>query len=258
MFEKRKLKNCIRYYRWHQKWLGYLLEVFDINEYSYAFVGGFVKWVLDKDFSSNGPRDFDILVDIPKEDLESLLKKCNIPFKKNSFGGYKIPPDYRDTFAGKCIDVWTLDSHTVFETFVKYYGMCRSINKFCTFKNVPKTALLSIEGATYWVNKNKLYAKDCKRSLKTKHIYLTDDLAISHPSIDRKSLTAKLIRYYYEGYSLDEKCWRLIEHYFSRHDSVKVVRYMEDHYPYHSDWSQYIDEKIYPKFKYRNKENVWL
>ena len=73
MFEKRKLKNCIRYYCYHQRYLNDLISTFNLNNYDYAFVGGFVRWVIDKNFDSSGPRDFDIVVDIPKEDLESLL-----------------------------------------------------------------------------------------------------------------------------------------------------------------------------------------
>lgn len=252
MFEKRKLKNCVRYYRHHQDYLKKLLDTFDMNGYNYAFVGGFVRWALDKNFSSEGPRDFDIIVDIPKEELESILKHYDIPFKGNNFRGFKIPSSYYDTFANKEIDIWTLDSHTMFIPFVQRYGIATP--KFCTFKNIPKTAFLSLDGATYWVNKNKLYAKDCKKSLKTKQIYLTDEgIALYHSAVDRKSLAAKLIRYYYEGYTLNEDCWRLIRRYFTNHDSKKVSYYMDTHYPYHVDWREFINEKIYPKFKYISK-----
>ena len=248
MFEKRKLKSCIRYYCYHQRYLNDLISTFNLNNYDYAFVGGFVRWVIDKNFDSSGPRDFDIIVDIPKEDLESLLRLYRIKYTKNAFGGFKIPPHPDDTFANKEIDIWTLDSHTVFTIFIKYYGICKSINKFCTFKNLPKTAFISLDGATYWVNKNKLYAKDCKKSLKSKSIYLTDNLCISYQNVDRKSLVAKLIHYYYEGYTLDTNCKHLISLYFSKHPSEKVVKYLEDHYPKaFLDWSEFVDEKIYPK-----------
>lgn len=248
MFEKRKLKNCIRYYCYHQRYLNDLISTFNLNNYDYAFVGGFVRWVIDKNFDSSGPRDFDIVVDIPKEDLESLLRLYHIKYTKNAFGGFKIPSHPSDTFANKEIDIWTLDSHTLFTTFIKYYGICKSINKFCTFKNLPKTAFISLDGATYWVNKNKLYAKDCKKSLKSKSIYLTDNLCISYQNVDRKSLVAKLIHYYHEGYDLNEDCWHLVSVYFAKHDTTKVVHWLDKHYPNSIfDWSEFIDEKIYPK-----------
>lgn len=248
MFEKRKLKNCIRYYCYHQRYLNDLISTFNLNNYDYAFVGGFVRWVIDKNFDSSGPRDFDIVVDIPKEDLESLLRLYHIKYTKNAFGGFKIPPHPSDTFANKEIDIWTLDSHTVFTTFIKYYGICKNINKFCIFKNLPKTAFISLDGATYWVNKNKLYAKDCKKSLRSKSIYLTDNLCISYQNVDRKSLVAKLIHYYYEGYDLNEDCWHLVSVYFAKHDTTKVVHWLDKHYPNSMfDWSEFIDEKVYPK-----------
>lgn len=177
-----------------------------------------------------------------------MLRLYHIKYTKNAFGGFKILPHPDDTFANKEIDIWTLDSHTVFATFIKYYGICKNINKFCTFKNLPKTAFISLDGATYWVNKNKLYAKDCKKSLKSKSIYLTDNLCISYQNVDRKSLVAKLIHYYYEGYTLDTNCKHLISLYFSKHSSEKVVKYLEDHYPKaFLDWSEFVDEKVYPK-----------
>lgn len=248
MFEKRKLKNCIRYYCYHQRYLNDLISTFNLNNYDYAFVGGFVRYVIDKDIDPNGPRDFDIVVDIPKEDLERLLKLYHIKYTKNDFDGFKILPHPDDTFANKEIDIWTLDSHAPFESFVKFYGICKNINKFCSFKNLPKTAFLSIDGATYWVNKNKLYAKDCKKSLKSKLIYLTDKLCISYQNIDRKSLVAKLIRYYHEGYDLNKDCWHLISVYFAKHDTTRVVHWLDKHYPNSTlDWGEFIDEKIYPK-----------
>lgn len=247
MFEKRKLKNCIRYYCYHQRYLNDLISTFNLNNYDYAFVGGFVRYVIDKDVDPNGPRDFDIIVDIPKDDLERLLKLYCIKYTKNNFGGFKIPPHPDDTFANKEIDIWTLDSHAPFESLVKAYGIC-NIDKFCSFKNLPKTAFLSIDSAMYWVNKNKLYAKDCKRSLKSKSIYLTDKLCISYQNIDRKSLVAKLIHYYHESYDLNKDCWHLISVYFAKHDTTKVVHWLDKHYPNSMlDWSEFIDEKIYPK-----------
>ena len=248
MFEKRKLKNCIHYYCYHQRYLNDLISTFNLNNYDYAFVGGFVRWVIDKDTNPNGPRDFDIIVDIPKEDLERLLKLYHIKYTKNDFGGFKIPPHPDDTFANKEIDVWTLDSHTPFESFVKAYGICKNINKFCSFKNLPKTSFLSIDGATYWVNKNKLYARDCKKTLKTKSIYLTDNLCVSYQNIDRKSLVAKLIHYYHEGYDLNKDCWGLISAYFAKHDTTKLVHWLDKHYPNSLlDWKEFMDERIYPK-----------
>lgn len=79
-------------------------------------------------------------------------------------------------------------------------------------------------------------------------VHLTDNLCISYQNVDRKSLAAKLIHYYHEGYDLNEDCWHLISAYFSKHSSEKVVKYLEDHYPKaFLDWSEFVDEKVYPK-----------
>lgn len=249
MFEKRKLKNCIRYYRHHQKWLGFLLEIFDINEYNYFFVGGFVRWVLDKNFSNSGPRDFDIIVDIPKKDLESLLKKCNIPFKKNEMGGFKIPPSDFDTFANKEIDVWTLDSHSPLKTLLKHKGIPDNCKIGKLFKWISRSAFLSIDSGIYWVNKNKLCATACKKSLKERMIWLTDELCLSYQNIDRKSLVAKLIYYYQQGYILDSNCWNLIKNYFYSHnfEYEKIVKWLDKHYRHVAvvlSWDEFIKLRI--------------
>ena len=251
MFEKRKLKNCIRYYRHHQTYLEALLDTFDMNDYNYAFVGGFVRWVLDKNFEDCGPRDFDIIVDIPKVDLERLLRLYKIPYSKNEFGGFKIPPSQFDTFPNKEIDIWSLEEHSPLDAFENCYGLMQSYGfrtPYRHFKYIPKSSFISLDGATYWVNKNKLYAKDCKKTLKTKEIFITDKMCVNYQGVNRKSLVAKLIHYYHGGYTLNKDCWYLISAYFSKHDSKKVVHWLDKHYPQSMlDWDEFIDEKIYPK-----------
>ena len=251
MFDKRKLKNCIHYYCHHQYYLKQLLETFDLNGYDYMFIGGFVRWVLDKNFSENGPRDFDIIVDIPKKDLESLLKRSRIPFKKNEMGGFKISSSYCDTFANKEIDVWTLDSHSPLESFRKYKGIPDDCKIGKLFKWVSHSAFLSIDSGLYWVNKNKLLARDCKKSLKERMVWLTDEMCLFYQNVNRKSLAAKLIYYYQQGYTLDSNCWYLIKKYFSEHDFEyeKIIKWLDRHYPNAStlDWDEFIKERIYPK-----------
>ena len=84
--------------------------------------------------------------------------------------------------------------------------------------------------------------------MKTKSIYLTDNLCVSYQNIDRKSLVAKLIHYYHEGYDLNKDCWGLISAYFAKHDTTKLVHWLDKHYPNSLlDWKEFMDERIYPK-----------
>lgn len=62
MFENKKLNNALGYYRHHQKYLNKIIGALNNSKLDYAMVGGFVRWVLDDNKGSAGPRDFDIVV----------------------------------------------------------------------------------------------------------------------------------------------------------------------------------------------------
>ena len=244
MTMKKRIKEAIKYYREYCTYLREILDFCDLNGYNYAFVGGFVKWCLDKNFESTGPRDLDIIVDIPKEELLWFLDSNKIKFRKNDCGGCKVFP-HRDDDIQKELDVWTLDSHQPFIPFehsLKYRDIKR------TFKNVTRTSWLSTDGAIYDVGKNKLYAKACKKSLKEKYVRFQHyDIFEDNSYVEFKvGIVAKILKLIHEGWSFDKNCLFLLVDYFDRKDETKLVKYMEKHYA-----NQFIDWH-YEVLKYKN------
>jgi hypothetical protein len=234
MVTKRRIKKAIKYYRERCTYLREILDFCDLNGYNYAFVGGFIKWCLDKNFESTGPRDLDIIIDMPKEELLWFLDSNKIRFRKNDCGGCKIFP-HKDDDTQKELDVWTLDSHQPFIPFertVEYRNIKR------TFKNVTETSWLSTDGAIYDVNKNKLYARECKKSLKEKCV------KFQHYNIYKKSayvefkvgIVAKILKLIHDGWNFDENCLYVLTDFFKKKDETKLVKYMEKHYA-----NQFID-----------------
>lgn len=228
MITKRRIKKAIKYYRERCIYLKEILDFCDLNGYNYAFVGGFIKWCLDKDFESTGPRDLDIIIDMPKEELLWFLDSNKIKFRKNDCGGCKVFPHYDDYYA-KELDIWTLDSHQPFIPFehtVEYRNIKR------TFKNVTKTSWLSTDGAIYDVGKNKLYAKACKKSLKEKYVRFQHyDIYKDNSYVEFKvGIVAKIIKLMKDGYHVDGTCEKVLKDYFNKKDETKLVKYMEKHY----------------------------
>lgn len=228
MITKRRIKKAIKYYRERCTYLKEILDFCDLNGYNYAFVGGLIKWCLDKDFESTGPRDLDIIIDMPKEELLWFLDSNKIKFRKNDCGGCKVFPHYDDYYA-KELDIWTLDSHQPFVPFehtVEYKNIKR------TFKNVTKTSWLSTDGAIYDVGKNKLYAKACKKSLKEKCVRFQHyDIYKDNSYVEFKvGVVAKIIKLMKDGYRVDDTCEKVLKDYFNKKDETKLVKYMEKHY----------------------------
>ena len=234
MNTKKKIKKAIKYYREYCTYLREILDFCDLNGYNYAFVGGFIKWCLDKDFESTGPRDLDIIINMPKEELLWFLDSNKIKFRKNDCGGCKVFP-HRDDDIQKELDVWTLDSHQPFVSFehsLKYKDIKR------TFKNVTKISWLSTDGAIYDVGENKLYAKSCKKSLKEKYVRFQHyDIYKDSSYVEFKvGIVAKILKLIHDGWSFDKNCLFVLTDFFSRKDETKLVKYMEKHYA-----NQFID-----------------
>lgn len=82
MTTKKRIKKAIKYYRECCTYLREILDFCDLNGYNYAFVGGFIRWCLDENFESTGPRDLDVIIDMPKEELLWFLDSKKIKFKK--------------------------------------------------------------------------------------------------------------------------------------------------------------------------------
>lgn len=234
MTTKKRIKKAIKYYREQCTYLKEILDFCDLNGYNYAFVGGFIRWCLDKNFESTGPRDLDIIIDMPKDELLWFLDSNKIKFRKNDCGGCKIFPHYDDYYA-KELDVWTLDSHQPFVPF-EHSLEYRNIKR--TFKNVTETSWLSTDGAIYDVGKNKLYAKECKKSLEEKCVRFRHyDIYKENTYIEFKvGIIAKILKLIHDGWSFDKKCLFVLTDFFNKKDETKLVKYMEKHYA-----NQFID-----------------
>lgn len=229
MFEQRKLKKMLRYFRYHQSHsLDLLLETFEFNKYTYAIVGGFVKSVL----TNKNPRDIDIIVDLTAREIKYVLKHYGLKFVKNSFGGFKVKATSEDTFNLE-IDVWSLDSHYPFKN-----GFLEK-----DWKNIPKSAWISIDGATWLPSKSKLYIDNLKKTLKTKTIFLTipllDFYSSKYDIPSKYILVGKLIHYAEEErFLLSENCEKIVKTFFKKHEAESVLNFLKRNY----DSDQFADD----------------
>lgn len=216
MFLKRKLKNAVKYYKYHQINLYKILDFFEMNNLEYAFVGGFVKDIVEFDMQPKlvkpkgmTPRifsthDFDIIVDTDYDNLKHMLKWYKIPFRANDFGSFKIKEHPDSTFNHE-IDIWCLKDHRPFTQHLFRKD----------WKNIPQSAWLSICGAAYLPLSNKLYLGDLKKTLKTKTITMYKPLLFFSNEIDNKFiLVGKLFYLWYNfGYKMDQNCVDFLSSY---------------------------------------------
>ena len=250
MFEKKKLNNALKYYRHHQEYLNKIIEALNESRLDYAIVGGFVKYVLSGDDTvDNNPRDFDIVVNCTDEAILLLVESLGLPYTRNDFGGIKIKPSEKDTFADKGIDIWTLESHKPFEALESLYKSFSpyKLKAIKIFSKIPVSPWISLYVATCRVTQNKLYAKNTKKSLKTKTVFITDMKTFnSYKYENRFMIAAKLINYYYLGYDLNIDCWRVIKDELGK-EPDKIEDFLNNHYNCHISWQDFIDERIMRK-----------
>lgn len=165
---KTKLRNGLTYYRHRSSALRNLLDTFELNDYEYAVVGGFVKsfvvYHLYRAFES--PKDIDVVVDIDTQELEYIFKHYCIKYQKNDFGGYKIF-DTESIFTIP-IDIWCLKNHQSFKAFPE---------RFHNWKGITESSWISICGGLYLPQTNKIYIKGLKRAIR-KH-----QVTLRHPEI---------------------------------------------------------------------------
>lgn len=219
---KTKLRNSLAYYRHHSPVLRNLLDTFELNDYEYAVVGGFVKSVVAYHLhkASESPRDIDVVVDIDTQELEYIFKQYRIKHQKNDFGGYKIF-DNTGTF-NTPIDIWCLKNHQPFKAFPE---------KFHNWKGIVESSWISICGGVYLPQTSKIYIKGLKDSIRKEQI------AFRHPEIffesknviNKYTIVAKLIDLSYD-YKLDKNCLKAITEYLAKHkDNKSLVNYLESH-----------------------------
>lgn len=163
MFLKRKLRKALEFYKYHLPALELLLDTFELNNYKYALVGGFVKTVVafcTKVTNRSYCRDLDIIVDLPKAEIEYLLKTYHIKYIKNGFNGFKIV-DRKDVSFEIDIDLWSLEDHEPFKALP---------SELHNWEGVRKSGWLSVCGGTWLPQSNKLYIKGLKKAIRTKTV----------------------------------------------------------------------------------------
>lgn len=239
-FLKRAIKRRLQDFRLMFYELNVLLETFEMNNYEYAIVGGFIKAILGEASKKNFTiRDIDILVDASTEELSYLLKHYfyhskGVKVIKNSFGGFKLnvrsETELESSFE---IDVWTLQSHYPF-----------ALNLFEeNWKNVPNTAWISLDGATYVVNKNKLYCKALKKSLRKNKVYFTDSRIFTAEAPCKYILVAKLIKYWRQcNFELSEECWEFVIKFLRKNSNLSsLLKHLELIGSVFIDWENVIE-----------------
>lgn len=245
MLLKTKLRNGLAYYRHHSPVLRNLLDTFELNDYEYAIVGGFVKSIVAYHLHkvSESPKDIDIVVDIDTQELEYIFSHYRIKYQKNDFGGYKIF-DNAGTFTTP-IDIWCLKNHQPFKAFPE---------KYHNWKGITESSWLTVCGGVYLPQSNKVYIRGLKRTIR-KH-----QVALRHPEIYFKSkniinkytIVAKLMDLSYD-YELDANCCKAITEYFVKHkDNKSLVRYLESHSTRRiNNWEKEINERFrFPNVTY--------
>lgn len=232
---KAKLRNSLDYYRFHLPILRNLLDTFELNDYEYAIVGGFVRCVTAYHLlKSDELHDIDVVVDIDSQELEYIFSHYHIKYQKNDFGGYKIF-DNTGTF-NMYIDIWCLSNHQPFKAFPE---------KYHNWKGITESSWLTVCGGVYLPQTNKVYIKGLKRAIR-KH-----QVTLRHPEIyfeskniiNKYTIVAKLIDYSLY-YKLDINCLKAIAEYLAKHkDNKTLVNYLESHSSrFVIDWNKLIDD----------------
>lgn len=153
-----KLKRALKKYRKLIFPLDLLLQTFEINNYEYAIIGGFVRRVLTDNWK--GFVDIDVVVDLPKNEIEHILRSYRLSTRENSNGGFSI----YDRYSKMKVDLWSLQDHKPFT--VNFPWAKR------TFKNIQEVSIISTDGGTYLPQKNKLYCKYLNQSIKENKVFL--------------------------------------------------------------------------------------
>lgn len=201
---KTKLKKNLKYFRKHQKVLNLLLETFEMNDYDYAIVGGFIRRSLMKTPDAFiGFKDFDVIVNISTAELKHILCHFRFKFDQNSNGGFKVKEWETSKFSNFTIDIWTLEDHIPFKLEP---GLTKD------FKGVANGSPLSIESGVYLPTKNKLYEHHLFDDLKHGKVGVNYD-----PGYHERPKIAARIKYLknFCGFELDDNAKYLLEKGFN-------------------------------------------
>lgn len=111
-------------------------------------IGGALREAFKNNYT---PRDVDIILNPYKEsNIESMLRKANISFNKNRFGGYKVK------LKKMIFDIWLMDNHLGFNLNIYEKRV----------ENIKETTFLNYDSLVYDYTKKKLYKdyyEECNR-----------------------------------------------------------------------------------------------
>ena len=121
----------------------------EIINYNPIIIGGFIRNVINEEES----RDIDIVLNNNNHgEIEQLVNKYNLNYKKNQFDSYKI------TFDDIVIDIWYIENHNLFKKRIYENSV----------DNLKETTFINYDSLVYEINTKKLdidYYLECMCSL---------------------------------------------------------------------------------------------
>lgn len=206
---KRILNEKLNEYLKKSYHLRILIDNFNLNNYTYGIVGGFVR---DTILEKNSIKDVDIIVDVDFEELMYVLENYNIKYQHNTFKGLKIYDKTNNLY----IDLWSLSDHRPFRQ-----GYFKK-----SWKNIPKSSYINCGGCIWIPNKNKLYLGKTKKFIKNKLVDFYNEKFFNSHHIDNKHIIAVKLLNYYEDceYKLSESCVDFLKTYLSKQKHITSIR----------------------------------
>ncbi|WP_061302236.1 hypothetical protein [Clostridium botulinum] len=137
-YEVNKINKMMNYFKKSDDSINNLLNILEENG-KVILIGGAIRSALQERYN---PRDIDIILKLNKNfNLDYILQRKKIKYKKNRFGGYKI-------FFNKIVfDIWKMEEHWAFKNC--YYEE--------KIENIQKTTFLNYDSLVYDYSNNKLY-----------------------------------------------------------------------------------------------------
>lgn len=181
--------------------LSMLCNFFESQKIEFGFLGGAVRMAITN--STELPRDLDIVFDSDDKEFDIFLRKNNIEFRKNAFGGRKIRAD------NLLFDIWSLEHHHLISE--KKYAK--------DFRNISRTTFINYDSVFYnWTNQ-KLFG-DYTECMETHLIDFVGNKKYQKYNTQSDITICKLALLEATGYSLSEDIKKYISDY--------VKSYFED------------------------------
>lgn len=209
MFKRQLLNSKFNEYLKKSYHFRILISNFNLNNYVYGIVGGFVRDIL---LRKDSIKDIDIIVDTDFEELMYILDNYNIKYQHNTFKGLKVYDKTNDLY----IDLWSLSDHRPFTQ-----GYFKKL-----WRNIPRSSYVNCGGCVWIPRKNKLYLGKTKKLIKRKYVDFYDSKFFNSHNIDNKHIIAiKLLNYYEDDeYKLSESCVDFLKKYLSKQKHITSIR----------------------------------